>query len=98
MSKPEEQQPCPFCGSLSRFHYVDYENRKHFFCEKCTEFEISRYAENIAASSTPEWREANSAAARQAPADSFYQLTRPNSQQTAASTAELVGVYVKRAP
>jgi len=91
------EQACPFCGSAAWFFYEDYANRKHFFCDDCTEFELSRYAENICAGASDDWRSTNAKAAKNAPAGSFYRLTRPTSERTDKS-ADLVGIYVKHKP
>jgi len=86
-------QACPFCAQPARFHFADYENRKHFFCETCTEFEISRYAENVASTASAEWKSSNSTAAQKAPKGSYYRLMRPATPQPGV---ELEGIYVKR--
>lgn len=85
------------CGAPARFYPEDYENRKHFFCNHCTEFELSRYAEEVITKSEGIWQAAASKAAREAPPGTFYRLTRPLSHQIGIpTTADLVGSYVKR--
>ena len=91
----EQKQACPFCSTPARFFYRDYENRKHFFCDVCTEFEVSKSAEKAVAGGSSEWRAQNSAAAKNAPSGSFYQLTRPMADH-ANTTEEYVGVYIKK--
>lgn len=96
MTKPINQE-CPLCGMPAHYFPEDYENRKHFFCDNCTEFELSRYAEEVIAKSAGTWQAAASKAAREAPTGTFYRLTRPLSDQTGIPmTADLVGSYVKR--
>lgn len=90
-------QDCPLCGRPAHYFSKDYDNRKHFFCGHCTEFELSRYAEDCLLKSAGPWQEAASQEARNAPEGTYYCLTRPTGDILPIdANAELVGRYVKR--
>ena len=90
-------QDCPLCGRPAHFFFRDYENRKHFFCDHCTEFELSRYAEDVILKSAGTWQAEASKAARNAPAGEYYCLTKPTGDILPINTnSDLVGRYVKR--
>ena len=56
MTKPLHSQDCPFCANPAEYQFVDYENRKHFTCANCTEFQISVRAENRLSKAPVEWK------------------------------------------
>jgi hypothetical protein len=54
--KHAHSQNCPLCGNLAEYHFADYENRKHFLCSNCTQFQISKRAEFRVAKGPTQWR------------------------------------------
>jgi hypothetical protein len=51
-----ESQNCPLCFNPAEYSAVDRGNRKHFYCSNCTQFQVSRGAENRLAKSSIEWK------------------------------------------
>lgn len=49
-------QNCVLCNASAEYCLADSQKRKHFFCPKCTEYEITDTAELKLQSSTPEVR------------------------------------------
>jgi hypothetical protein len=95
----EHRQDCPLCQRPAHFIFVDYENRKYFRCDRCTEFQISRMAENRLADAPQEWRDDYARKAREAHADSVLVIRVPsmNPSLTARDTQIAVeGEYVPR--
>jgi hypothetical protein len=78
MHKPSHAQKCPLCANPAEFHYADYENRKHFRCSTCTEFQISVRAETRLAKAPPEWKAGLSARAKKRPHGYTLVITIPS--------------------
>lgn len=90
-------ETCPLCGTMAHYFPEDYDNRKHFFCPQCTEFELSRFAEDVILKSPGTLRAETSEAARNAPEGTYYCLTKPTSGMVPMpANTDLVGRYVKR--
>ena len=86
-----QSQDCPLCENPAEFEYRDHKNRKHFYCDICVEFQISRSAEKRLASSISEWRSENSEKAKQSNEVHVWVITSPNTANEA-----LHGEYVLR--
>ncbi|MGH9958622.1 MAG: hypothetical protein ACREBC_16075 [Pyrinomonadaceae bacterium] len=78
MTRPIQDQECPLCAKSARFHFADFDNRKHFLCDQCIEFQISVAAEKRLGESIPEWRARLSKRARRAPKDQVLIITLPS--------------------
>lgn len=50
------QQNCVLCGRPSEYCFADYEKRKHFFCDHCTQYQITDTAESKLATAPDDWR------------------------------------------
>jgi hypothetical protein len=88
-------QSCPLCGNGAEYQFVDYDNRKHFRCRTCTEFQISVRAEQRLAESIPQWRADYSAKARQALEGFTLVITIPNTpKQEGVANPALIGEFV----
>ena len=61
------RQACPLCGNDADYGTADMQNRKHFFCGTCTEFQISTHARGQVEESTPQRRAELSKLAREHP-------------------------------
>lgn len=95
--KPLEDQTCPLCQKAAKFRLADYDNRKHFLCDHCTEFQISTGAEKRLAESIPEWRSQYSEMAKRAKDDHVLVITLPSGpKQEGVANPALVGAYVLR--
>jgi len=77
MSQPLHAEKCPLCANPAEFHFADFENRKHFRCAKCTEFQISVRAEKRLAKSPAVWKANLSAMARKRPEGFALVITIP---------------------
>jgi hypothetical protein len=96
MSKPVHAQKCPLCENPAEFHFADYENRKHFRCAICTEFQISVRAEARVAKGPSEWRTGLSALAKKRPEGFTLVITIPNGARTEGTAYQaLADEYVK---
>lgn len=80
MQKTHEQN-CPLCNSPSEFEFCDHKNRKHFFCNTCTEFQISLDAERFLAASDPERRSSLSETAKRSNGTDILVITKTSPQQ-----------------
>ncbi len=65
--KTTHYQACPLCGSPAKYHFVNANMRKHFYCAKCTDFQISKRAETRLNEAPQEWRDDYAAEAKRAP-------------------------------
>lgn len=75
------KQECPLCSGTAEFQFVDYENRKHFHCNNCTEFVISIRAEERLANSIPQWRSQYSEMAKKSNDEKILVITIPSVQK-----------------
>ena len=95
--KPFNDHRCPLCQNAAKFKYADFENRKHFLCDNCTEFQISTRAEKRLAESIPEWRSQYSEMAKRAKDDHVLVITLPTEpKHEGVANPALVGNYVLR--
>lgn len=95
--KPLQDQACPLCQKAAKFRFADHDIRKMFFCEDCTEFQISHGAEKLLTESIPEWRSQYSEMAKRAKDDHVLVITLPTDpKQEGVASPALVGVYVLR--
>jgi len=78
MSKPIHAQKCPLCANPAEFHLADYENRKHFRCAICTEFQISVRAENRLEKAPAAWKAGLSDRAKNRPDGFTLLITIPS--------------------
>lgn len=94
----EQTQACPFCQTTARFVFVDRNNRKHFSCSHCTEFQISVGAEARVATSIPQWRAQLSEMARRGNEEKILVVTLPpaGQKQEGAANPALETVFVPR--
>ena len=90
---------CPLCAKSSEFMLVDHQNRKHFFCAHCSEFQVSNGAESRLSSVTKERRVELSALARQGNEEGILVITLPAPSQGQEGFAgpSLVTEFVARA-
>jgi hypothetical protein len=95
--KPLQDQHCPLCQRAARFRLADHENQKHFYCDHCSEYRISRRAEKILEESIPEWRTQFSEKAKLAKEDMVWVITLPlGPRQDGVANPALIGSYVLR--
>lgn len=71
-----QTQTCPLCKNYAKFVSRDHGNRKHFWCTTCVEFHISKVAEDLLATSIPQWRSENSEKAKQSNQDKVWVITK----------------------
>ncbi len=91
------QQICPLCKNSAEFESCDHGNRKHFRCNTCIEFQISRVAEELLASSIPQWRSRNSENAKQSNQAQVWVITKSEAPKQESMGHELLrGEYVLR--
>lgn len=76
-----KNQNCPLCQEPAEFELRDHKNRKHFWCNTCTEFQISVAAEKVLALSLPERRSECSEKAKQSSQTHVLVITRTSPQQ-----------------
>lgn len=93
MSEPQ-QQICPLCDGPAFFRPRDVGNRKFFYCDHCTEFEISRVAEKRVLEGSADRRNHLSLQAQSAPEGTYLSLAKPDAG--ADDGASLIGRYLKR--
>jgi hypothetical protein len=58
------EQKCVLCGRPAEYCLADYDKRKHFLCQHCTEYQITDTAEAKLATAPQEWRDQFSKKAR----------------------------------
>jgi hypothetical protein len=96
MTKEVHSQDCPLCSNPAEFRFVDYENRKHFVCANCTEFQISVRAEIRVLKGPEGWKVELSKLAKGRPEGCTLVVTLPNAHQLENSPNQsLVDEYVK---
>jgi hypothetical protein len=61
-----QSEKCLLCDGPAEFFLVDYENRRHFFCDHCTEYQVSRAAKKILSTAPKDWKVELSERARKA--------------------------------
>lgn len=54
--KEPQKQDCILCATPAEFRWADYENRKHFYCPMCKEYQVTRSAEVKLATESAGWR------------------------------------------
>jgi hypothetical protein len=92
-----QKQNCPLCEKPAEFEFRDHRNRKHFWCNTCVEFQISRSAENRLASSVAEWRSQYSEKAKQSNEIHVWVITSVNTlKQEGVANEVLNGEYILR--
>jgi hypothetical protein len=95
--KDTHSQSCPLCQSVAQFQFVDANNRKHYRCPSCTEFQISVRAESRLAS-VPEWQRKYAGLARvHADGLTLTILLPTDVKEPGGASPELVGEYAKNA-
>lgn len=72
-----QSQDCPLCSKPAEYRFADFENRKHFICSNCTEFQISINAEKRLSRSPAAWIVGLGQRAREHPEDSTLVITLP---------------------
>ena len=72
---------CPLCGNPAEYQFADYENRKHFRCANCSEFQISTRCQFRVAKGPAEWRSSLAKMARQHPEGATLVMTVPGGQR-----------------
>lgn len=93
----QQTQACPLCKNSAEFDSRDHGNRKHFWCNTCIEFQISRVAENLLASSIPQWRSEYSEKAKQSNQTKVWVITKSDApRQDGVAYEVLKGEYVLR--
>ncbi len=92
-----QEQHCPLCESPAKFKFVDACNRKHFFCPHCSNFQISKRAEILVASSQ-ELRKQYSDMARAGNNGKILiiRLAKGDHKGVDAATTVLTGEFVSR--
>jgi hypothetical protein len=78
---PIEDEECPLCGQLAQSRLVDFNERKHFRCTHCSDFEISLGALSYLVESVPESRVELADLARQAQEDKALVILMTNPPQ-----------------
>jgi len=95
--KPLDEHACPLCKKKAKFRLADHDNRKHYLCDHCTEFQISTGAEKRLSESIPEWRSQYSEMAKRAKDDCVLVITLPFAPKIEGiANPALVGAYVLR--
>jgi hypothetical protein len=80
----------------AEFRLVDYENRKHFLCGACTEFQISVRAETRLGKAPAVWKTSLSALAKNRPDGFTLVITIPSGPRPDDEVyAALADEYVK---
>jgi hypothetical protein len=94
--KPTHTQACPLCCSSSGYYLVDFQQRKHFLCSSCTQFQISIDAEQHLTKAPPDWRAGLSDMARAHPQGTTLVITERNvAGKESATHATLAREYVE---
>lgn len=74
--KTIQKQLCPLCEKhQAEFVLTDWDNRKHFKCSSCTEFEIAIDAEKRISTVFPDWREECIRMAKKTPEGFILEIT-----------------------
>lgn len=95
--KEVHSQNCPLCVNPAQYEFADYENRKHFLCSNCTEFQISVRCEFRVAKAPPEWRADLARMAREHPEGTALVITLPSGQrEEGVAYSALSAEYVKK--
>jgi len=68
------EQHCPLCHNNAEYSFRDRLNLKHFHCNNCNEFVISKYAEKHLPRGIPQWRIVLSKEARQTNEKSIFTI------------------------
>ena len=82
------EQDCPFCGRPATYQTKTRAMSKHIYCDNCSEFEISNFAEKQMLKATEERKKRLSELARTAPAGTYLRLARPVAESTSGATLE----------
>ena len=77
MGQPQIQN-CVLCQRPAEFRWADYRERKHFFCDHCTEYQITDTAERKLSSAPEEWRKGLSEKARSLGEETVLVISVPN--------------------
>ena len=72
------RQMCPLCNTVADFKLTHGGNRKYFYCEECSDHEVSRAAERKLATAPQAWKRQLSAKARSLGSGSFLEIIVPN--------------------
>lgn len=88
--KETHSQHCPLCGNPAEYCFADYENRKHFACSNCTQFQISKRAESLISKGPKDWRSGLARLAATHPEEHTLVITVPSGNQNAALKDEYV--------
>lgn len=76
--KQRLKQNCPLCNRPAEYCLADYENRKHFFCEHCSEFLITDKAEGKLQAAPQAWRDQYSARSKSVGPDLVLSIFVPS--------------------
>lgn len=82
------QQNCVLCGRPSEYCLADYDKRKHFSCDHCSEYQITDTAENKLQSAPAAWRTQLSEKARSLGPDIVLSIFVPPGGRNAGSAYE----------
>ncbi|MBM9606253.1 hypothetical protein [Desulfopila inferna] len=63
------EEECPLCDRISKFYFVDHDNRKFYRCEYCTDFQVYINVEDILRNSTDTLKRQLSKASHESPHD-----------------------------
>jgi hypothetical protein len=93
---PTQSQNCPLCTNPAEYEFVDFQNRKHFLCANCTEFQISTRAETRLTNGPAEWKAGLAKLAKAHPVGSTLVITLPSGPRPEGiAYPALVDEYVK---
>jgi len=92
------QALCPLCGSAAEYCSASHGNRKHFFCPRCTEFQISGRAERDVGTATQKRRDDLASAASRAEPGTVLVILVPNAKRQEGFVYQAFETdYVRRA-
>ena len=83
-------QNCPLCNRPAQYCFADYNKRKHFYCEHCTEFQITDTAEGKLHTAPQQWRDELSAKAKKVGPDLVLSIFVPSGQRNEGVAHEAI--------
>ena len=72
------EQDCPLCDSAATYYGVDHDNLKYFDCPKCSCYLVSKRAESLVVSGSPERRQSFAKSAPLAPEGQVFLIRIPS--------------------
>ena len=89
-------QNCPLCGADAEYCWVDHRNRKYFRCPNCTDFQISRRAEEVLAKHSQQRRDVYAAQAPRASENHLLVIRMPSEEFRQSSSDDLEVRFVSK--